>query len=94
MTEVSSCIREEGPSRNVVFRLCETHVSESLPSSRIWVKIISLTASPVECLEVKALLCLPKTGLHNSVCKWWRCSSPDKERGSLQAAQTLNFYVE
>lgn len=94
MTEVSSCIGEEGPSSNVVLRLSETLVSESLPASTIWVEIISLTTSPVECLEVKALLCLPKTGLYNSVCKWWRCSSPDKEGASLQAAHSFNFYVE
>lgn len=94
MTEVSSGIREDGPSSNVVLRLCETHVSKSLPTSTMWVKIISLIASPVECLEVKAVLCLPKTDLYNSICKWWRCSSPDKEGGSLQAAHSLNFYVE
>lgn len=47
MTEVSSCIKD-GPSSNVVLRLCETHVNKSLPTSMTWVKIISLTASPVE----------------------------------------------
>lgn len=67
------------------------HVSGSLPASMIWVKIISLTASPVECLEVKALLCLPKTGLYTSVCKWWRCSSPDREGGFPTGCSQFEF---
>lgn len=56
MTEVSSCVREDGPNTNVVLRLCGTHVKGSLSTWTMLVKRVSLTGSPVERLEVKAWL--------------------------------------